>query len=74
MQWKRSDEYRNQAQRCSQIARMMSTRDSKRVFEKLANAWTAMATRAEASEQQAISTGPTGRFDRHAPQRINPNH
>jgi hypothetical protein len=50
MNWKRSEAFRAQADRCSEIARLMSTSEGKREFEKLARGWARMAENAEKEE------------------------
>jgi len=52
MKWKtHAEAYRAQARHCQEVARIMSTAEGKREFEKLAHGWLTMAERAEAEEQ-----------------------
>jgi len=55
MESKRSETFLAQAQRCKAVARLMSTSDGKREFEKLAGNWLRLAEIAKREESQIMS-------------------
>jgi hypothetical protein len=49
---KRSDGYRKSARECELIARLMSSNEGKREFEKLARGWNRMAEHADRDDKR----------------------
>jgi hypothetical protein len=59
---RKSEEYKARAKECAEIARMMSSADGKREFEKLARGWGRMAERAEKDDGENIPSRMGGRY------------